>query len=165
MRRGGGRWIRQVDPDPIGAQRPGEPLTRLGQARAPSGRRRAREQPNQARKQGIDPGSGGFPVPGEDATPGLTRFWLHGRRGGEREAREVALLRERCRYATFPVNLYGPRDMRNPMMAYESFHDTSNKRLLESNVLPGGGTAVAEMKVVLDMLFNHPNVAPFISQM
>ncbi len=66
--------------------------------------------------------------------------------------------------ATNPNYLYGPRDMRNPMMAYESFHDTGDKRLLESNVLPGGGTAVAELKVVLDLLFNHPNVGPFIGR-
>ncbi|MCA9684664.1 MAG: hypothetical protein KC457_20935, partial [Myxococcales bacterium] len=46
---------------------------------------------------------------GEDATPGLIRFWLHGRRGGDREAQEVDLLRERCCYASFPVNLYGQR--------------------------------------------------------
>ncbi|MFG6487501.1 DUF1800 family protein [Roseateles sp. BYS78W] len=55
-----------------------------------------------------------------------------------------------------------------PMKAYPGLHSTSEKRLFNGKanavLLPGGGTAQADLKLALDALFNHPNVAPFISR-
>ena len=66
--------------------------------------------------------------------------------------------------AATPNFLSGARDMLNPLQAYDEYHDTGDKRVLESWVLPGGATAADDLQVTLDMLFHHPNVGPFISR-
>jgi uncharacterized protein (DUF1800 family) len=48
------------------------------------------------------------------------------------------------------------------MMLYPEYHETGDKLLLESSVLPGGRPGAEEVDLVLDLLFNHPNTGPFI---
>lgn len=55
-------------------------------------------------------------------------------------------------------------DTISPMKAYEFIHDTDEKVLLNGETLPGGQTALADIEDALDNIFNHPNVAPFISK-
>ena len=51
-----------------------------------------------------------------------------------------------------------------PMKAYEANHDTGAKTLLNGLSVPAGQTAAQDLKSALDNIFNHPNVAPFISR-
>jgi uncharacterized protein (DUF1800 family) len=51
-----------------------------------------------------------------------------------------------------------------PMVPFESNHDTTSKTLLNGWVVPAGGTAESDLKAALDDIFNHQNVAPFISK-
>lgn len=51
-----------------------------------------------------------------------------------------------------------------PMSAVELFHDKGEKLLLSNVVLPAGQTAQEDLQQALDVLFMHPNVAPFISK-
>ena len=50
-----------------------------------------------------------------------------------------------------------------PLQAYEEYHDTSEKHLLNGVISPAGQTAQQDLEFALDNIFNHPNVAPFIS--
>ncbi|MUI12074.1 DUF1800 family protein [Massilia dura] len=50
-----------------------------------------------------------------------------------------------------------------PMQNYPTYHSTSEKRVLGS-VIPAGGTGESDLAQALDMLFNHPNVGPFIGR-
>jgi len=59
---------------------------------------------------------------------------------------------------------YGAREFRKPMMLYPEYHETGDKRLLESAIMPGGGDGAAELHAVLDLLFQHPNTGPFIAR-
>ena len=56
-----------------------------------------------------------------------------------------------------------------PMKAYPEEHATGSKKLLSypgvaQPVLPGGQTAQQDLEGALNNIFNHPNVAPFISR-
>ena len=55
-----------------------------------------------------------------------------------------------------------------PMKAYPGLHSTGEKRLFNGKpwaaVLPAGQTAQSDLNLVLDTLFNHPNVGPFIGR-
>lgn len=55
-----------------------------------------------------------------------------------------------------------------PMKAYPGQHSTSQKVLFSgkswARTLPANGDAEAELSTVLDLLFNHPNVGPFIGR-
>ncbi|NCT67654.1 MAG: DUF1800 domain-containing protein [Rhodanobacteraceae bacterium] len=50
------------------------------------------------------------------------------------------------------------------MVPFEAYHDRGEKRLLDGAVLPAGRDARPELEAALDVLFNHPNVAPFIGR-
>jgi len=50
-----------------------------------------------------------------------------------------------------------------PMKAFENFHDTGEKQLLDGFVLSAGGTAQSDLDAALDNIFNHPNVGPFMA--
>ena len=50
-----------------------------------------------------------------------------------------------------------------PMVPYEEYHDSAEKRLLNGVVLPAGQSAPADMTAALDNIFAHPNVGPFVS--
>lgn len=55
-------------------------------------------------------------------------------------------------------------DTITPMKAFEELHDDSEKSLLNGQVLPAGQTAYQNLQGALDNLFNHANVAPFMSK-
>ena len=54
-----------------------------------------------------------------------------------------------------------------PMEAYGDHHDTTEKQLIFTGqapcTVPAGGTPQSDLKVALDCIAHHPNVAPFIS--
>ncbi len=61
---------------------------------------------------------------------------------------------------------YRPNDLdalERPMVAFPDHHDTDAKVFM-GTVIPAGQTAEQELKIVLDILFNHPNVGPFIGE-
>ncbi|WP_056273521.1 MULTISPECIES: DUF1800 family protein [unclassified Roseateles] len=55
-----------------------------------------------------------------------------------------------------------------PMKAYPAFHSTAQKKFFAgkpwATTLPAGNSAQADLKATLDVLFNHPNVGPFIGR-
>jgi len=55
-------------------------------------------------------------------------------------------------------------DWFSPMQAYEPYHDTAEKTLLDGHTLPAGQSAEQDMQAALDNIFNHPNTGPFISR-
>jgi uncharacterized protein (DUF1800 family) len=64
-----------------------------------------------------------------------------------------------------PTNfIYSSTNYASPMMAVESAHDETSKTLLDGTVLPAGQTAEDDLAGALQSIFNHPNVAPFISR-
>ena len=58
----------------------------------------------------------------------------------------------------------GFQEKESPMVPYEEYHDTGEKRLLNGTVLPAGQTARQDLEQALDNIFEHPNVGPFISR-
>lgn len=67
--------------------------------------------------------------------------------------------------ATSWRNLWiGNGDTIHPMIAFEQFHDSSEKNLLDGFVIAAGGSAMQDLNAALDHLFNHKNIAPFISK-
>jgi len=55
-------------------------------------------------------------------------------------------------------------DWYSPMAAYDEYHDSGEKTLLNNKVLPAGQTAQKDMQDALDNIFNHSNVAPFFAK-
>lgn len=55
-------------------------------------------------------------------------------------------------------------DFTRPMEPFEEFHDTGEKLLLGGEVLPASQTARQDLEAALDNIFEHPNVAPFVSR-
>jgi uncharacterized protein (DUF1800 family) len=51
-----------------------------------------------------------------------------------------------------------------PMRAIEVAHDMSAKALLSGVSLPAGQTAEQDLSGVIDSIFNHPNVGPFVGR-
>lgn len=51
-----------------------------------------------------------------------------------------------------------------PMMPVQSNHDVGSKTLFNGFVVPANMNASAELDLVINHLFSHPNVAPFISK-
>jgi uncharacterized protein (DUF1800 family) len=51
-----------------------------------------------------------------------------------------------------------------PMISVASYHDTTDKLLLNGLRTPMGQTPEADLKLALDTVFNHPNVGPFIGK-
>ncbi len=70
-------------------------------------------------------------------------------------------------YPTKPgatLQKHNPAYYAGPMVPYEPNHDTSVKTLLNGLADPAGLTAAQDLKVALDNIFTHPNVAPFVSK-
>ncbi|HEV2201103.1 MAG TPA: DUF1800 domain-containing protein [Bryobacteraceae bacterium] len=70
-------------------------------------------------------------------------------------------------YPTKPgatLRMHNPLYFIGPMVADESNHDTTGKTLLNGLIDPAGLTAEQDLKVALDNIFSHPNVAPFVSK-
>lgn len=63
-----------------------------------------------------------------------------------------------CSNTCFPVEL-----AKKPMVAFDHIHQKSAKRLLRGYYIPAGQSAEQDLRITLDSLFNHPNVAPFFS--
>lgn len=51
-----------------------------------------------------------------------------------------------------------------PMAMYEEFHDQGTKVLISGDTIEAGQGGMQDISDVLDMLFNHDNVAPFIAK-
>jgi uncharacterized protein (DUF1800 family) len=51
-----------------------------------------------------------------------------------------------------------------PMRAIEVAHDMSAKALLSGVTLPAGQTAEQDLSGLIDSIFNHPNVGPFVGR-
>ncbi|MBK6295026.1 MAG: DUF1800 domain-containing protein [Rhodoferax sp.] len=51
-----------------------------------------------------------------------------------------------------------------PMRAFASKHSPEAKKLLGSTVLPAGQTPEKDLEDAIDVIFNHPNVGPFIGR-
>lgn len=51
-----------------------------------------------------------------------------------------------------------------PMKAFEAYHDTDEKILFDDYVIPAGQSARQDLEDALDIIFNHPNLAPFIGR-
>jgi uncharacterized protein (DUF1800 family) len=64
--------------------------------------------------------------------------------------------------ATVPTRL-ASENWRVPMEAVERYHDTGAKMFLGQS-FPAGQTAQQDLDQALDVLFNHPNVGPFVSR-
>lgn len=67
-------------------------------------------------------------------------------------------------YAGSPRWKSSHRDYLNPMEPNEEFHDTGTKIIVGGVTIPNGGTAEEDLRLALDALERHPNVAPFMSE-
>ena len=56
------------------------------------------------------------------------------------------------------------KDYISPMKPWPEYHDTGEKKLLRGVLLPAGQSAEMDLRMVLNNVFNHPNVGPFISR-
>ena len=63
-----------------------------------------------------------------------------------------------------PTWTFAPPEYRHPMLAFPAHHDTGAKTLLNGVTLPAGQTQAQDLQNGLDLIFNHPNVGPFIAQ-
>jgi len=52
-----------------------------------------------------------------------------------------------------------------PMIAFDNWHETGPKTLLNGQVVPAGQTTLEDINDAIDNLFNHPNVGPFFSKL
>ena len=57
---------------------------------------------------------------------------------------------------------YSEPNYRQPMRAFSTHHDTGTKLLLDGVTLPAGQSQSQDLHDALDILFNHPNVGPFV---
>lgn len=55
-------------------------------------------------------------------------------------------------------------DVTLPMQAYPAYHSTVAKTIVTGRVLPAGQTPQKDLADMLDTLYNHPNVGPFIGK-
>lgn len=55
-------------------------------------------------------------------------------------------------------------DYMNQMTPIPQYHEPGTKQILDGVVIPAGGSNASDLKTVLDALFNHPNLGPFISR-
>lgn len=63
----------------------------------------------------------------------------------------------------FEWNSY-PVDDINPMMPFEDKHDRGAKVFLGGSTIPAGQTALQDVRRAVDIVFNHPNVGPFLAK-
>jgi len=55
-------------------------------------------------------------------------------------------------------------DLTVPMEMYEPYHDKTPKILIDGTNLPTNQAGLSDVDHVINMLFNHPNVGPFIAR-
>lgn len=65
--------------------------------------------------------------------------------------------------ANFGNSLY-IADVTVPMKMHDEYHEPGEKHLLNGFVVPDGQTGEEDVTAALDHLFNHENVAPFVSK-
>ena len=53
---------------------------------------------------------------------------------------------------------------RAPMIMFEEFHSKGEKNILPGVTIPAGQSGMQDIEQTLDILFNHPNVAPFMAK-
>lgn len=56
------------------------------------------------------------------------------------------------------------RDLEGPMQAFADYHAQGEKHLLNGYTIPAGLTPEEDLKLALDNIFDHPNLAPFVSK-
>ena len=56
------------------------------------------------------------------------------------------------------------QDRLAPMAPYEDFHQKTQKKLLRNYYVPAGASATESLDVVIDSLFYHPNLGPFVAR-
>ncbi len=56
-----------------------------------------------------------------------------------------------------------PELVSKPMIAFDSYHD-QNEKIFFGVTFPAGQTAKEDLDLALDIIFNHPNVGPFIGK-
>jgi uncharacterized protein (DUF1800 family) len=61
-----------------------------------------------------------------------------------------------------PVFRPGKQDWRDPMINVASHHEPAAKTILNGVVVPANQSAAQDLKMMLDTIFNHPNVGPFV---
>src|SRR5262249_8899942 len=49
------------------------------------------------------------------------------------------------------------------MLPRVNTHDTGAKTLIDGTILPAGQSTTQDMETLVDVIFNHPNVPPFIA--
>ena len=60
-------------------------------------------------------------------------------------------------------SFYGtPADFGEPMMLYPTYHDETQKTVVNGIVIPANQDGMTDLNMELDALFNHPNTGPFI---
>jgi len=59
---------------------------------------------------------------------------------------------------------HGPIDSMSRMMSFTENHDTGQKTIVGGAVIPAGQSPYEDLTQSLDVLFNHPNVAPFLAR-
>ncbi len=55
-------------------------------------------------------------------------------------------------------------DKNAPMKMFDDYHSTVEKNILPGVTLPAGQSGIEDLNQTLDILFNHPNVGPFIGK-
>ncbi len=66
---------------------------------------------------------------------------------------------------TFSEVSHTPLATELPLKSFEQFHSKVSKRMIDGTILPPGRTALEDINDALDILFNHPNVGPFIGHL
>lgn len=65
--------------------------------------------------------------------------------------------------AIFGMGIY-LADMTVPMRMYPRMHEAGPKYLLDGHVIPAGQGGMDDIRDAINMLFNHPNVGPFLGK-
>ncbi len=63
----------------------------------------------------------------------------------------------------FGQGLYAS-DLTKPMKMYEEYHEPGEKIIVGGQVVPAGQSGMEDINDAIDILFNHPNVGPFLSR-
>lgn len=66
--------------------------------------------------------------------------------------------------AYFGLGIY-LADMTAPMRMYERWHEGGEKILFGKYSIPDGQSGMEDIRDAIDILFNHPNVGPFVSKL
>lgn len=53
-------------------------------------------------------------------------------------------------------------DMVTPMKMYQEWHEPGSKIMVDGTEIPGGQGGLDDIRMAVNILFNHPNVGPFI---